>query len=589
MPTEILSVPPLEAIEHFRAKGYHIGFDWRDSMAAHHVGSFTVAKAMRLDILEDIRGAVDEAIAEGLTLRQFQQRLEPTLRRKGWWGQREMVDPVTGERRLVQLGSPRRLRTIFGTNIRMATAHGRWQRVQRLKEHMPYMRYVAVLDARTRPEHARWHGIVLPVDHPFWRTHFPPNGWHCRCIAVQLSDDDLARYGYSVSPDPDTTARPWTNRRTGETIQVPLGIDPGFGHNVGLISPIEHANRILGGKIFGAPPDLAAAAAGPRATGASVRQAVERSMRDDPRIAEAIGQAAASADRADRAMAELQAFARRVGVRTAWSKIDDAALHGSPRRFRDRGDDLGVEAWTLRENYVSARAALRGANSAVAGEVGALVRAELQSAGVEFGEAPAVVGAHGPTARAVADAVAKHWPARMVRAASDRGPLGVLRSKARAHYDAERERLRSDGIDERTMVHEYGHHLQDRLVDVDADLRRLFWAAVRGERRRTINYRRLETQGGAASGPRAEAGYKDDLPDLYGGRTYLGRSGRLGEAAESPDELFAMLAQSLLRGDRWTLDWFRLQPAMVDAFLDAMLRETWASRRHIMLDRWRST
>lgn len=128
-----------------------------------------------------------------------------------------------------------------------------------------------------------------------------------------------------------------------------------------------------------------------------------------------------------------------------------------------------------------------------------------------------------------------------------------------------------------------------QLADVDADLRRLFWAAVRGERRRTINYRRLETQGGVASGPRAEAGYKDDLPDLYGGRTYLGRSGRLGEAAESPDELFAMLAQSLLLGDMWTLDWFRLQPAMVDAFLDAMLRETWASRRHIMLDRWRST
>ena len=21
-----------------------------------------------------------------------------------------------------------------------------------------------------------WHGTVLPVDHPFWQTHFPPNG-----------------------------------------------------------------------------------------------------------------------------------------------------------------------------------------------------------------------------------------------------------------------------------------------------------------------------------------------------------------------------------------------------------------------------
>lgn len=258
---EILTVPPVEAIEHFRSKGYHFGFDWRDTAAGQHVASFTVAKAMQLDILEDIREAVDEAIAEGITFRQFQQRLEPILRAKGWWGQREMIDPLTGERRLAQLGSPRRLRIIYDTNIRMATAHGRWARIERLKEHMPYLRYVAVLDARTRPEHARWHGIILPVDHPFWKTHYPPNGWNCRCIVVQLSDADLERYGYSVSADPDVTSRPWTNRRTGEIIQVPRGIDPGFGHNVGLVSPMEHAGRILAGRIAGATPSIASAAA----------------------------------------------------------------------------------------------------------------------------------------------------------------------------------------------------------------------------------------------------------------------------------------------------------------------------------------
>lgn len=245
---EILAVPPVEAVEHFRSKGYHVGFDWRDTDAAQHLASFTVAKAMRLDILEDIREAVDEAIAEGLTFAQFQRRLEPVLRSKGWWGQQELVDPVTGERRLVQLGSPHRLRTIFDTNIRMASAHGRWTRVQRLKGVMPYLRYVAVLDARTRPEHALWHGTVLPVDHPWWRTHYPPNGWHCRCIVVQLSDHDLERYGYRVSPDPDVRQREWLNRRTGEVHQVPFGIDPGFAHNVGLLDPVRHARNVAQAK-----------------------------------------------------------------------------------------------------------------------------------------------------------------------------------------------------------------------------------------------------------------------------------------------------------------------------------------------------
>ncbi len=258
--TEILTVPPVEAIEHFRAKGYHVGFDWRDTAAGQHVASFTAAKAMRLDILEDIREAVDEAIAEGITFRQFQQRLEPILRARGWWGQQEMVDPLTGERRLVQLGSPRRLRIIYDTNIRMATAHGRWARIERLKEYMPYLRYSAVLDARTRPEHAAWHGTVLPVDHHWWKTHYPPNGWHCRCIVMQLSADDLDRYGFEVSKDPGVTTRPWTNRRSGEIVQVPRGIDPGFSRNVGLVPPLEHAARILSGRIADASAEIASAA-----------------------------------------------------------------------------------------------------------------------------------------------------------------------------------------------------------------------------------------------------------------------------------------------------------------------------------------
>ena len=42
--------------------------------------------------------------------------------------------------------------------------------------------YDAVNDSRTRPQHLEWDGLVLPVDHPFWKTHAPPNGWGCRCM-----------------------------------------------------------------------------------------------------------------------------------------------------------------------------------------------------------------------------------------------------------------------------------------------------------------------------------------------------------------------------------------------------------------------
>jgi len=257
---EFLKVPPEEAIEHFRAKGYHVGFDWRDTDAAEHARSFTVAKAMRLDILEDIRAAVDTALAEGQSFASFVGELEPLLVKRGWWGRQPMTDPLTGETRIVQLGSLHRLRIIYDTNLRMAMAKGRWERIERVAPARPWLRYVSVRDARTRPQHRAWHGTVLPWDHPWWQSHYPPNGWRCRCTVMQLSDDDLEEFGLTPSqgPPPGQTT-PWTNKRTGETVEVPVGIDPGFQHNVGLLDLAAQARRMLAEKIESAPPDLAAA------------------------------------------------------------------------------------------------------------------------------------------------------------------------------------------------------------------------------------------------------------------------------------------------------------------------------------------
>ena len=252
---DVVDLPDREAVEHFRAKrnrqDWNWSFDWRDVSAEEHLVQFTFAKAARLDLVEAVRAEVDRAVADGTTLRQFVDTLKPRLQKLGWWGEQEMVDPRTGETRLVDVG-PRRLRTIFDTNLRMAHARGRWERVEALKEDMPYLRYVATLDARTRPDHRRWHGTVLPVDDPWWRSHYPPNGWRCRCQVVQLSEDDMRRRGWRETPRPKSTTRKWTNKRTGEVVDVPEGIDPGFERNVGLIDRAAAAQRFLAGKVAAA-------------------------------------------------------------------------------------------------------------------------------------------------------------------------------------------------------------------------------------------------------------------------------------------------------------------------------------------------
>src|SRR3546814_8813919 len=59
--------------------------------------------------LQDIRAALDEAMANGTTFERFSKDLRPTLEAKGWWGRKNMLDPLDGKIKSVQLGSPRRL------------------------------------------------------------------------------------------------------------------------------------------------------------------------------------------------------------------------------------------------------------------------------------------------------------------------------------------------------------------------------------------------------------------------------------------------------------------------------------------------
>lgn len=225
---------PEEAIAFFRAKGIEFGFDWRDVWQEEHAKAFSVAKAMSRDLIEDIRQAVDDAITKGTTLATFRAELTPLLQARGWWGRSLETDPLTGEERVVQLGSPARLRTIFDTNLRSAYSAGRWERIQRQKKLFPFLIYESVKDGRERPEHGAWHKTILPVDHPWWDTHYPPCGWGCRCSARPVNQRMLERRGESVTEEPVRfPQRDYVNRRTGELTRTERGIDPGFSFNVG--------------------------------------------------------------------------------------------------------------------------------------------------------------------------------------------------------------------------------------------------------------------------------------------------------------------------------------------------------------------
>lgn len=73
----------------------------------------------------------------------------------------------------------------FKSSARMAK---KWIQIQESKEEFPYLQYITAHDDHVRPAHKALDGIIKPVSDPFWETHYPPNGYNCRCTVKKLAE-----------------------------------------------------------------------------------------------------------------------------------------------------------------------------------------------------------------------------------------------------------------------------------------------------------------------------------------------------------------------------------------------------------------
>jgi SPP1 gp7 family putative phage head morphogenesis protein len=208
--------PFLEAVEYLLGKGLVDTKHWYDLMRDEHDSGFMVAGATVNDVLTDMYDAVVMAREQGTTITEFRKAFDATVQKHGW--------SYKGKRGW-------RTRVIYDTNMRQSAMAGRWAQIQRVKDKRPWLRYVAVQDERTRPEHMHWNGMIYRVDDPFWNTHMPMNGWGCRCTVQTLSDRQMQAKGLKPSTpyEPDPT--------------IEKGIDEGFDYNpgAGRAAQINHA------------------------------------------------------------------------------------------------------------------------------------------------------------------------------------------------------------------------------------------------------------------------------------------------------------------------------------------------------------
>ena len=216
-------LPFEEQIAFFRSKT-HLGTEaWTDLWQEQHDRAFVVAGAAEADLVADLRGAVDRAIADGTTLATFRRDFDSIVAKHGW--------SYNG-------GRDWRTRVIYGTNLRTSYAAGRYRQMKDVAEHRPYWRY-RHSDASEQPrhDHLAWDGLVLRHDDPWWATHYPPNGWGCKCYIETLAERDMKRLGKD-GPDTAPAVRTRTvtvgaKGPTPRTVTVPVGIDPGWAYAPG--------------------------------------------------------------------------------------------------------------------------------------------------------------------------------------------------------------------------------------------------------------------------------------------------------------------------------------------------------------------
>lgn len=164
---------------------------------------------------------VARALEQGTTLAEFRRDFDTIVARHGW------VHNGT---------SAWRSQIIYETNLAMAYSAGRYAQATDpdVLAVYPYWQYQHTSSLRPRPQHLAWVGTTLRADDPWWATHYPPNGWRCRCGVRLVSEAGLRRMG-KTGPDtaPKVDWTTWRNPRTGERVPIPEGIDPGFGYNPG--------------------------------------------------------------------------------------------------------------------------------------------------------------------------------------------------------------------------------------------------------------------------------------------------------------------------------------------------------------------
>jgi len=178
-------LPMEEAITLFKARVPLEPQEFYALQAPLRLRAFTVARLVGLDAINRVKEAISRVLEEGQTLSQFLEEVgaQAVIQRAGF-----------------DTTSPWYWETVFRTNVMSAYSSGRWAAIQKHKGAFPYLEILTIPDERRCPICGPLHGMVKPVEDPFWQSHHPPLHFNCRCVVRPIHKREAQDMNIEPSP-----------------------------------------------------------------------------------------------------------------------------------------------------------------------------------------------------------------------------------------------------------------------------------------------------------------------------------------------------------------------------------------------------
>ncbi len=188
-------VPATEAIAYIRGKAPLSRAQFDKMLPELRALAFTVSGINAADALQDLRDTVAR-LGEGVTFPRLQKEVAGKLARYlDTDSLQPLLIPESAEEaatRKAQL--ERRAGMLIRHHGNQAYAVTAFNDLEENGDIFPYWRYLTVGDGHVRDTHRSLDGVILPKGHEFWKTHFPPWEFGCRCQVVPVTEDEYREH-----------------------------------------------------------------------------------------------------------------------------------------------------------------------------------------------------------------------------------------------------------------------------------------------------------------------------------------------------------------------------------------------------------